>query len=160
MVLLGAGLLVVGWTFGVNHLDWREVVALFALFGLVWVTPKTWTAVMISVADLNTHIRDNLLVLKVWIGNDGYPLWTGITKSATYTVTTSDPSLVYVSGTFTLSLPATATTGKPYLVKKTDSTGLVTVAGNTHNIDGLSTFALAPYDAFTFHYNGTEWNVS
>jgi hypothetical protein len=35
------------------------------------VTPKTWTAVVVTVADLNQHIRDNLNVLKTSIFDDG-----------------------------------------------------------------------------------------
>src|SRR5687768_3517980 len=27
---------------------------------MAWTLPKTWTAVLVTVADLNTHIRDNL----------------------------------------------------------------------------------------------------
>ncbi len=127
---------------------------------MAWTTPKTWTAVVVTVADLNTHVRDNLNILKTWIGNDGYPLWTSVTKTTTYTITTSDVELIYVNGTFTISLPASPTTGRPYLLKNISSTTTTTVSGNTHNIDGASTFTLGPYDAFTFHYNGTEWNVS
>lgn len=141
---------------------WQALVQLGAgsvLFGL-WVAPKTWSAVVVTVADLNQHIRDNLNVLKTWIGDDGYPLWTAITKTTTYTVTATDSALVYVNGTFTLSLPASPTTGKPYLVKNISASTTTTVAGNGHNIDGVSTFALGPYDAFTFHYNGTQWSVT
>jgi|SRR6185295_13819562 len=127
---------------------------------MAWSAPRTWTAAIVTVAQLNQEIRDNLLILKTWIGNDGYPLWTSITKSGTYTWTTADPGLIYVSGTWTLSAPASPTTGKPYLVKKTDSTGLVTVSGNGKTIDGAATFLVGPYDAFWFSYNGTEWNVS
>lgn len=123
-------------------------------------TPKTWSAVVVPVADMNTEVRDRWNWVKTWIGNDGYPNWTGIAKTAAYTLTTTDPGLVYVSGTFTLSLPAAPITGKPYTVKKTDSSGVVTVAGNTHTIDGSSTFLLYAYDALTFHYNGTEWSVT
>lgn len=36
-----------------------------------WAAPKTWTAVIVTVADLNQHIRDNLLILKTSIANDG-----------------------------------------------------------------------------------------
>jgi hypothetical protein len=128
---------------------------------MVWTTPTArTTGELITASIWNTDLKDDLLLLKTSIGTDGFPLWTSITKAATYTWTTGDPNLIYVSGTFTLSAPASPTTGKPYLVKKTDSSGLVTVSGNGKTIDGASTFLMGPYDAFTFLYNGTEWNVS
>src|SRR5262245_1178181 len=63
------------------YLDWWRVAAVAAIIaifayacgagwipagslGLIvygaWTSPKTWTAVVVTVADLNTHIRDNL----------------------------------------------------------------------------------------------------
>lgn len=41
-----------------------------------WVTPKTWSAVVVTVADLNQHIRDNLNILKTSISDDGTS-WNG-----------------------------------------------------------------------------------
>ncbi len=155
LLLVAAGL---GYLAGTLPWPTLAQVASLLLFGL-WTSPKTWSSVVVTVADLNTHIRDNLNVLKTWIGDDGYPLWTGIAKSSTYTWTITDPSVILVSGTFTLSAPSSPPTGKPFMVKKTDSTGLVTVAGNGHTIDGGLTFALGPYDAFTFVYTGSEWSV-
>ena len=38
---------------------------------MAWTTPKTWTASVVTVSDLNTHIRDNLNVLKTSINDDG-----------------------------------------------------------------------------------------
>lgn len=38
---------------------------------MAWTLPKTWTAVVVTVADLNTHIRDNLNILKTSINDDG-----------------------------------------------------------------------------------------
>lgn len=31
---------------------------------MAWTTPKNWSAILVTVADLNTHIRDNLNALK------------------------------------------------------------------------------------------------
>ena len=31
---------------------------------MAWTNPKTWTAAVLTVADMNTHVRDNLDFLK------------------------------------------------------------------------------------------------
>ena len=36
-----------------------------------WTTPKTWTATVVPVSDLNVHIRDNENLLKTSINDDG-----------------------------------------------------------------------------------------
>ena len=38
---------------------------------MAWTSPKTWTATVVSVADLNAHIRDNETILKTSINDDG-----------------------------------------------------------------------------------------
>lgn len=60
------------WWLGAHHPTLSEVSQVLGLlvFGL-WTSPKTWTAVVVTVSDLNTHIRDNLTILKTWINDDG-----------------------------------------------------------------------------------------
>lgn len=38
---------------------------------MAWWSPKTWTGVLVTVADLNQQIRDNLTILKTQIADDG-----------------------------------------------------------------------------------------
>jgi hypothetical protein len=65
LLLLAAGL---GWAAGRMADHWGTLAnALGMLVFGVWVTPKTWTAVVVTVADLNQHIRDNLNVLATCI---------------------------------------------------------------------------------------------
>lgn len=65
-VLIVAALACVGsWYLGAHAPTWRDLLALTSLFLFgVWTTPKDWTAIVVTVADLNTHIRDNLNYLK------------------------------------------------------------------------------------------------
>src|SRR6185369_3210041 len=61
LLLLAA---ILGWATGRLADHWGTLAnALGVLVFGVWVTPKTWTAVVVTVADLNQHIRDNLNVL-------------------------------------------------------------------------------------------------
>lgn len=50
---------------------------------MAWTTPKTWTAALVTVAEFNTHIRDNLLaLLPSGTGTTSYtPTWAGGTVS-------------------------------------------------------------------------------
>jgi hypothetical protein len=53
---------------------------------MAWVTPKSWTSSMVVAGDLNTHIRDNLLVLSTHAhsgaGGMGSSTLSGISLSA------------------------------------------------------------------------------
>lgn len=59
-----------GWLAGSGH--WGDVVLGLSMlcFGL-WTTPKTWTATLVTVADMNLHVRDNLNILKTSITDTG-----------------------------------------------------------------------------------------
>jgi hypothetical protein len=67
LVLLAAAL---GWAAGVITGERLATLLGLLVFGL-WTTPKTWTAVVVTVLDLNTHIRDNLNILKTSIADNG-----------------------------------------------------------------------------------------
>lgn len=76
---------------------------------MAWTTPQTWTAALVTVAEMNTHVRDNLMWLKDPT-TDVVSLDTAINTSSTsfadmtgvtLTVTTSGGSvLVGFSGCF------------------------------------------------------------
>ena len=57
---------------------------------MAWTTPQTWTAALVTVAEFNTHIRDNLLAL----------LPNG-TSTSTYTPTWAGGSVAIGNGTIT-----------------------------------------------------------
>ena len=83
------------------------------------------------------------------------------TKSAAYTATTSDFSILAdaTSAAFSVTLPASPLTGQVVNVKKIDaSANAVTVAGNGKNIDGAASQSLAAQWAkLQIQYNGTAW---
>lgn len=49
-----------------------------------WTSPQTWTATLVTVSDMNTHVRDNLLALKNPPGDIA-----DINEAADYTTTSS-----------------------------------------------------------------------
>ena len=65
---------------------------------------------------------------------------------------------------YTITLPATPTTGDTYTVKDTTgdaATNNLTISGNGNNIDGAASFVLSqPYAAATFTYTGSQWSVT
>lgn len=73
-------------------------------------------------------------------------------KTATYTVTLAD-EIVFCDGTFTVTLPAVATsTGKPFTIKNTGS-GTITISPN---IEG-SGLTLSQYQVLTVISDGTNY---
>jgi len=71
---------------------------------MTWTPPKTWvTNEPLTASDLNTHLRDNLLVLKA-PASDQYSLNEG------FNYTTSSTNFVNIDGSL-LSLPITTTGG-------------------------------------------------
>ncbi len=65
-------------------------------------------------------------------------------------------------GATTINLPASPTSGKCFIVKKTDaSANAVTVNGNGNNIDGAATQALAAqWNSFMIQGNGTAYFIT
>jgi hypothetical protein len=123
-----------------------------------------------SVADskITTSCSDNQ-VLKASSGSfvcaeDTSGSSTLETKSADYTVTTSDNNKVLlVSGETTLTLPAAASAGSGFslTVKKTDSSNKVTIDGDsTETIDGEEEKSLETQYAFTkIVSDGSNWFI-
>lgn len=56
---------------------------------MAWTTPRTWTAgELVTANEMNTHLRDNLNILKTYIGNDGslnglWGTWTPVIRTDT-----------------------------------------------------------------------------
>jgi hypothetical protein len=70
-----------------------------------------------------------------------------------------------ISSTYTITLPASPTTGDAYEIKDTNGnlSGTVNliINGNGNNIDGTSTRTLTqPYTALVVTYTGSQWSIS
>lgn len=89
---------------------------------------------------------------------------TSVTGTYGVLVTDDYIAITTLAAPFTISLPASPTTGDEYLIK--DTTGNagasnVNISGNGNNIDGAANFSLnAAYAAATFTFTGTQWSVS
>lgn len=85
--------------------------------------------------------------------------------STTITVAASDDVVVSTTGgaAVAVSLPASPETGRRYTIKDgvgDAGTNNITVTPAAGNIDGAGTYVMnANYEAATFVYNGTQWNV-
>lgn len=122
-----------------------------------YTTPPTFTATVVSVADLNAYLRDNVKHLYESKGNPR----AVASKSTTYTATVTD-GLLLCTGTFTVTLPAAATVGAEFsLVIKNVGTGIVTVDGNGSETIFTSTavanLTLTPGQAVTVISDGTNF---
>lgn len=86
--------------------------------------------------------------------------------TTTYGVLATDDYLAITSlgASYTISLPASPTTGDTYLIKDTTgnaATFPVNISGNGNNIDGTAAFSLnQAYAAATFTFTGSQWSVS
>lgn len=88
------------------------------------------------------------------------------TVTGTYQVLASDDYLAIttIAAPFTITLPASPTTGDVYLIK--DAVGgatanNVTISGNGANIDGASSITLTQnYAAVELTYTGSQWSIS
>jgi hypothetical protein len=165
LVVLGLAIAVGAWLAGWTHTTWTQALSWLAIvvFG-AWTTPKTWTATVVTVVDLNTHIRDNLNVLKTSIDDAGHLIWPVFqSKTTTYGIAATDDIVVCPSGSFTVTLPtAVGRTGKPFVVKNM-GTGTITMAStSSQTIDGLaaSSTILVQYDSLTFVSDGANWVIT
>jgi hypothetical protein len=85
--------------------------------------------------------------------------------STTYTVLAGDYTVFAdgAAGGFTVSLPATPSTGQIHNVKKVDQTrNAIIVSGNGHNIDKYSTATInVPFLSLQFQWNSTAsvWQI-
>lgn len=142
---------------------WQRLAQLGAgsvMFGL-WVPPKTWSAVVVTVADLNQHIRDNLNILKTSIDDNGHIIDPSvIAKIATYAIAATDNLIVCTANSFTVTLPtAVGRTGKKFTVKNTGA-GTITMASTlSQTIDGVSagSWTVPPGFALTFESDSANW---
>lgn len=78
------------------------------------------------------------------------------TVSSTYTITATD-DVVIGTGTFTITAPASATTGKTYFIKNKD-TGTITLA-STALIDGEASITIEEKVAYHIIFDGITWWV-
>lgn len=162
LAAIGAGL---AWAAGAAQLSWAQLADLLAILIVgVWTAPKTWTAVVVSVADLNTHIRDNLTILKTCVDDSGHTIDAVIqTKTANYTIVGTDDLVRCPSGTFTVTLPtAVGKTGKPFKVKNLGSGTITMAATSAQTIDGAaaSSVILLQNDSYTFESDGANWMIT
>lgn len=110
-----------------------------------WTTPKTWTAAVLTSTDLNTHLRDNLNLLKASVDDNGHLYFPTIqSKSGTYTALVTD-DIIQCTGSWTLSLYATPSHIGRWLLVLNVGTGTITVDANgSDTIDGDLTLTLYP----------------
>ena len=84
-----------------------------------------------------------------------------VTKTGTYTATTSDHTITCGAGneTFTITLPAVSGVTGLILNIKNVGTGTITIDGaSSETIDGATTQVISTqYDSITIQCNGTEW---
>lgn len=83
---------------------------------------------------------------------------TGVNSSQTLS---ADQYLYEVSGTsYTVLLPASPNIGDEIAIKLDGTASLITVDGNSNNIQGSPTFPLnSAYDSLRVYFNGTEWLI-
>jgi len=84
--------------------------------------------------------------------------------SANYTVLSSNHTIaVTTSGAFTITLPATPTTGQFFVIKDVSGnagTNNITVSGNGNNIDGAATSVISTnYGRLRVQYTGSRWSI-
>ncbi len=132
---------------------------------MAWTTPKTFVAgAVLTAAELNTHMRDNLNHLFDSIDDVG-TLFNIASKTAAYTATTADTVLLCdaSSGAFTLTLPAASgNAGLYYLIKKIDSSAnAITIDANgSETIDGATTYVSEMEDqAVLIVCDGSNWET-
>ena len=87
------------------------------------------------------------------------------TKTSAYTLTSTDSTILgnATSAAFTLTLPtAVGTTGKTYVIKKTDSSTNAVTIGTTSSqtIDGNTTYAISnQWGGVTLQSDGSNWLI-
>lgn len=114
--------------------------------------PKT-TSVLAGLAQTASWTSDQYF-------NGGIGFSGPVTKTADYTATAADCIIMMNSATnHTITLPVTVSSGKLYRIKNI-STGTVTVAGVSGNVDGAANTTLpTQYQAKDLHFDGTNYWV-
>ncbi|KKK94574.1 hypothetical protein LCGC14_2681480 [marine sediment metagenome] len=126
----------------------------------------TWvTTIPTELQHLVSVLNKRLKALEGKLRLDDLLLTSVITKTAAYTATASDQTILCNagSGAFTVTLPAAqGLSGTVYRIKKIDSGGnAVTVDGNaSETIDGATTNVLSSqYDVIEIQCDGTSWHI-
>lgn len=115
-----------------------------------------------SPAELNDAIREIKLCLKATFGVDhvtatGKHKFSLVTKTATYTATTSE-DIILVTNSPTVQLYAASGNSGKKLTVINAGTGEVTIDGNaSENIDGSGTLALHPKEGVTIFCDASNW---
>ncbi len=126
-----------------------------------WPTVKTWTAVVVTVADMNTEVRDRMTLLKTSMNDDGRE--TKVTRAiAVNAALTSTDDIALATGAITISLPTSATApNKTYVIKNVGaSTVTVNVSGGVELIDNATTFSLTvQWSSILVGNNGSQWYI-
>jgi hypothetical protein len=91
------------------------------------------------------------------LGNVGFPT---VAKTANYTLTLNDDTIL-CNGTFTVTLLPAATANNHRFHIKNTNTGVITVQANgTEKIEGTNTYPMtAQYQTVAVHSDGTQWWV-
>jgi len=139
---------------------------------VAWTIPKTWSAVVVTVADLNQQIRDNLNILKTCIDNNGHLAYQATTVTytsaayPTYQILVSDDVILADAtlGAITIMLPFSSVK-KRYEVKKIDSsangvTVVQSLSDPTALIDGEASYLLdTQYRSVTLQCVLAQWYI-
>lgn len=119
-----------------------------------------------STTDSTTTTTGGLLIaggagISKTLSTTGRILTTSV-KTTTYTITTSDHTIVCNSSSaFTLSLPSisSASTGRQYIIKNKNTGQITLTASGSETIDGSVSVYLNQYESLTIVSDGTVWNV-
>jgi hypothetical protein len=93
-----------------------------------------------------------------WVSSGGNYI-TEVTKTVNYTLTNADNFVIANGTALTMTLPsaATAGAGRSYLIKNASTSGLLTVASTSGNIDNSVSVVLAPLNAARYISDGSQW---
>lgn len=123
------------------------------------------TTIPQELSHLVSILNKRLKALESKLKLDDALLLAVVTKTAAYTATVSDKTILCdaTSGAFTVTLPATqGLSGITYYIKKVDSSGnAVTIDGNgSETIDGDTTVKITTqYEALLLQTDGSNWHV-
>ncbi len=132
---------------------------------MAWTTPRTWTADVVTVPQMNEQIRDNMTLLKTAIDANGLPtVANGIRgiSGSDYTVTYTD-QMVIVFTNNTITFPAASSPVSITVKSIGVIVPIVTAAGGYFDYLAGPTagITLYPYDSLTFTGDGgSVWWIS
>jgi hypothetical protein len=139
---------------------YTNVATLSSLSSVGTITTGTWQGTAINATYIDSAIAR--LASPTFTGTVTTPgvKRNVVTKSALYTLTTSDHIVIATSGTWTATLPTAASiAGTEYIIKNSGS-GIITVdPAGTETIDGYAAIDLEQYDSLTVVSDGTNWVI-